>query len=107
MTPINNSDTAWLIVSDYNQENGKFYEELRDDILNYNINDWDFEYRIGGVVGAYEPISYRRLSRVGSNNHFDMVGACNLAESGVGGMGSPMRVGFKGTSCLVGGYDTN
>ncbi len=58
MTPINNSDTAWLIVSDYNQENGKFYEELREDILNVNMNDWYHEYltvapNVGGAGGFH------------------------------------------------------
>ncbi len=40
MIPINNSDTAWLVVSDYNQDNGKYYEELREDIISPNVNDW-------------------------------------------------------------------
>ncbi len=44
MNPINNSDTAWLIVSDYNQDNGKFYKELREDILNPETNRWEMEY---------------------------------------------------------------
>jgi hypothetical protein len=39
MIPINNSDTAWLIVSDYLQDNGKYFDELRNDILNPEIND--------------------------------------------------------------------
>jgi hypothetical protein len=43
MNPINNSDTAWLIVSDYNQDNDLFYEELREDILNPEMNDWYYE----------------------------------------------------------------
>ncbi len=58
MIPINNSDTAWLIVSDYNQENNKFYEGLREDVYNPNINDWIWVRRlrfgddaIGGVHG--------------------------------------------------------
>jgi hypothetical protein len=46
MTPINNSDTAWLIVSDYNQDNGKFYEELREDVLNPEVNQYHFEHTI-------------------------------------------------------------
>lgn len=40
MTPINNSDTAWLIVSDYNQEHDIPYEDLRNDIYCPSINDW-------------------------------------------------------------------
>jgi hypothetical protein len=46
MIPINNSDMAWLIVSDYNQDNGKFYEELREDILNPDVNQYHFEHTI-------------------------------------------------------------
>ncbi len=38
MIPINNSDTAWLIVADYNQDNNLPYEELREDIVNPEIN---------------------------------------------------------------------
>jgi hypothetical protein len=41
--PINNSDTAWLIVSDWNQENGKFHEELREDVLEPAINNWYYK----------------------------------------------------------------
>ncbi len=52
MLPINNSDTAWLIVSDYNQENDKYYEELRDDIDNPEVNDWHINYRLIGVGSA-------------------------------------------------------
>jgi hypothetical protein len=44
MTPINNSDTAWLIVSDYNQDNDLYHEELRDDILDPDVNQqWSCE----------------------------------------------------------------
>jgi hypothetical protein len=49
MTPINNSDTAWLIVSDYNQDNDLSYEELREDILNPNVNGWDHQFYWSGV----------------------------------------------------------
>lgn len=54
MTPINNSDTAWLIVADYNQDNGRFHEELREDILNPEVNDWRAEYRADGVGGIWK-----------------------------------------------------
>lgn len=44
MTPINNSDLAWLIVSDYRQDHDILgAEELRDDINNPEINVWIFE----------------------------------------------------------------
>jgi hypothetical protein len=46
MTPVNNSDTAWLIVSDYNQDNGLPYECLREDVLNPDISQWTFEWRL-------------------------------------------------------------
>ena len=52
MTPINNSDTAWLITTDFNQDNGIFYEDLKEDILNPAINQWEFECKfVGGDVG--------------------------------------------------------
>ncbi len=45
MTPINNSDTAWLIVTDFNQDNGKFYADLRESIINPEIDQWCIEWR--------------------------------------------------------------
>lgn len=44
MVPVNNSDLAWLIVTDYNQENDLPYEDLRNDILNPEVNDWSIYY---------------------------------------------------------------
>ncbi len=55
MNPINNSDTAWLIVADYNQDNGRFHEDLREDVLNPEINDWKYDFISmsgGGSVGS-------------------------------------------------------
>lgn len=64
MIPINNSDLAWLVVSDYNQENEIFgVDELREDVYNPEISKWYFEYFIfqspgdnnlvvGGSVGG-------------------------------------------------------
>jgi hypothetical protein len=43
MLPINNSDTAWLIVADWNQDNGKFHEELMEDVLEPAINNWYYK----------------------------------------------------------------
>jgi hypothetical protein len=57
MIPINNSDTAWLIVSDYNQDNGKFYEDLRNDIYWPSINDDDVQS--GPKIGGYEYGHYK------------------------------------------------
>lgn len=65
MIPINNSDTAWLIVSDYNQENDLPYEDLREDILTSDGNQWHYEYlaiitdivKVWGQVGSIFAIS--------------------------------------------------
>ncbi len=43
MNPINNSDTAWLIITDYNQDNDIPYEDLKEDILNPNTNQFYYE----------------------------------------------------------------
>ncbi len=64
MLPINNSDTAWLIVSDYNQDNDLPHEELREDVLNPETNFWCWEWRfknmcrIGGVVGTDDNVGF-------------------------------------------------
>ncbi len=59
MTPINNSDTAWLIVSDYNQDNSIGYPDcLREDINNPEVNSWYYEFkRDYPSVGESAPIS--------------------------------------------------
>jgi hypothetical protein len=45
MLPINNSDIAWLIVSDYNQDNDiGFPDSLREDIVDPDINHWYWEW---------------------------------------------------------------
>jgi hypothetical protein len=59
MVPVNNSDTAWLIVSDYNQDNDLLYEDLREDVLNPDVSQWCYESRSNGVgfdvsaIGGY------------------------------------------------------
>jgi hypothetical protein len=53
MIPINNSDTAWLIVTDYNQDNGKFHEELREDVLDPDVHQWVYEHGDKDKVGSY------------------------------------------------------
>lgn len=45
MVPVNNSDLAWLITADYNQDNGKYHEELREDVINPDVNGGDWEFR--------------------------------------------------------------
>lgn len=58
MIPINNSDTAWLVVADWNQENGKYYEELRADVYSIETDQWHCTWRsirvgtMGGVGGS-------------------------------------------------------
>ncbi len=87
MIPINNSDTAWLIVSDYNQENDKFYEDLREDVLNPTTNLWVWEYSllnagfgimefgVGSLGGGFE---------VGDRSCFED----QTASRSVGGLGN-------------------
>lgn len=55
MIPINNSDFAWLVVSDYNQDNNiGFPDELREDILDPQVNDWYYKNRSGpDCVGGF------------------------------------------------------
>ncbi len=71
MLPINNSDTAWLIVSDYNQDNAIGYPDcLREDIDSPNINEWNFEsygITVGGRMGEWVGDDVNHCSHVGSN----------------------------------------
>lgn len=57
MTPINNSDTAWLIVCDYNQDNDLPYEDLKEDILNPEVNS-DIN-NSSPKIGGYEYGHYK------------------------------------------------
>jgi hypothetical protein len=53
MVPINNSDTAWLILTDYNQDNDLPHEELREDIISPDVNSWYLEHvdiQVGGGI---------------------------------------------------------
>ena len=65
MTPINNSDTAWLIVSDYNQDNNLPYEDLREDILNPQINDDYFEDISSGVGDNHKGVAAMPVNNIG------------------------------------------
>lgn len=63
MIPINNSDLAWLITADYNQDNAIGYPDcLRDDIANPDINDWHYVYnddsRVGGMIIEHVGTAY-------------------------------------------------
>ena len=92
MIPINNSDTAWLIVSDFNQDNLIGYPDcLREDIYNPDVNDYYWEFTFTGVGGGgitvgvvfYSIINVgdRYNYLVGANGN---VGDCGL-EDYVGG----------------------
>lgn len=97
MIPINNSDLAWLVVSDFNQDNSIGYpDELREDVHSPEINNWCYEY-------------YPSPKYVGSA-HAEHVGGC-LNSSNVGhivGMRNRNNiVGGIGNSDLVGGNDSS
>jgi hypothetical protein len=99
MIPINNSDTAWLIVSDFNQDNDLPYKDLRDDILNCNVNEWACElnydlnvnYNIDGNIG--NRVGDEDTPEVGSDEYDFIIGSQDLngASSEVGVIGE--RVG--------------
>jgi hypothetical protein len=87
MIPINNSDTAWLIVSDYNQDNGLFYEELREDVFDPEISNWMFEYSNshegryvgsefigGGSLVGFESIGFERSGGIIGDTQGQWVG---------------------------------
>ena len=91
MTPINNSDTTWLIVTDYNQDNDLPYEELREDVYNPAINQWCYESSSQGVGG----VGY--ISDVG-------VGGVGVGDVGIGYVGD-VGIGYVGVGYVgVGGY---
>ncbi len=86
MIPINNSDTAWLIVSDWNQDNGRYHEELREGILNPETNQWHYNFRISGVgVGG-------GMSGLAGSDVWDLFGL-EVLEVGAGVDTSQLHVG--------------
>ncbi len=97
MIPINNSDTAWLIVADYNQDNGKYHQELREDVLNPDVSQWDHEIEntyiggsddsVGDIAGGSQFVGCDAIRVGGTHNMLGNLG------------GNP----HKGT--LVGGND--
>ncbi len=99
MIPINNSDTAWLVVSDYNQENGKYYEDLREDIYNPNVNDWNWAYAFTGVGISISPVGNDILVRVGC---IDTVGT-NIVHGTI--FGPDLGPCYYTTGIWVGGND--
>ncbi len=98
--PINNSDTAWLIVSDYNQDNNLLYDELREDILDPEIDQWHtaLQHRAFDGVGT-------RGNGVGTLNEGRsmLVGA----EDHLGGMGPVIPNIYNVFGHLVGGNAPN
>jgi hypothetical protein len=50
MIPINNSDTAWLITADFNQDNNLPYLDLIEDINNPETDQWSIENRNDLVI---------------------------------------------------------
>ncbi len=77
MIPINNSDTAWLITADFNQDNNKFYLDLIEDIYCPSINDWYFEslgtfdLAVGFVSNAVGTPVNGWFSKVGTPPNFN------------------------------------
>ena len=96
LIPINNSDTAWLIVADFNQDNSIGYPDcLRDDIISPNINDWDHHEYVG---------NFNKLGHgVGSVFGCGKVGNRSTSDNMVG-MTISVGVGGTGCSFLVGGH---
>ncbi len=90
MIPINNSDTAWLIVADYNQDNDLPYEDLRDDILNCNVNDWSSSF-------PYHYCAERIFCSGEASGMTDKVGGYNCDSNKVG---DNSNIGWVGTRTL-------
>ncbi len=100
MVPINNSDTAWLIVSDFLQDNGiGFPDELRKEILDPGEDQWHVLYmcnlmdRVGSGIGS-------RHVGVNSYIHVSMVGIGDDI-GGVDVNNGPINIGRESAS--VGG----
>jgi hypothetical protein len=79
MIPINNSDTAWLITTDYNQDNNLPYIDLRQDIISPDTNQWHYENGhdapqlgtlLDGVGTIYEYVGFENAIT------FPTVGGC-------------------------------
>ncbi len=103
MIPINNSDTAWLIITDYNQENSLPYEDLREDILNPEINQWAWEARSCYHDGK---------GRVGGGSNPDVDGSMNVGINKNHSYCDSIGWAFNNNGILVGGnserqHDTN
>ncbi len=92
MIPINNSDTAWLIVSDYNQDNLIGHpDSLRNDIANPAINQWDWDFKF---IGPFT-IGHDRLGTA-----FEFMGDVGSSYGSLVGD----RLGSDENTSRVGGY---
>jgi hypothetical protein len=93
MIPINNSDTAWLIVSDYNQDNAIGYPDcLREDIVNPDINVWHYVRDSSDRVGSREAFQVGTIymgdsDEVGGSNYVVGGGAEPVVGSNQGYIG--------------------
>jgi len=75
MIPINNSDTAWLITADFNQDNNLPYEELKEDIISPDVNLW--------VCENHPIFNFPELCRKGNNIVYGgIVGSESLFDVG-------------------------
>jgi hypothetical protein len=86
--PINNSDTAWLIVSDYNQDNSIGYPDcLREDIACPDVDWWFQEAPISGVGTsgtAFKFVADLTRRHVGCEHTFHVGSAAINGGEGVG-----------------------
>jgi hypothetical protein len=93
MIPINNSDTAWLIVTDYLQDNDLPYLDLRNDIISPDVNQWiwddpDMGITVGdkfNLTGTRQTICGSNL--VGNDYHIDDMRFSNGNVGGEFGIG--------------------
>ncbi len=98
MIPINNSDTAWLIVSDYNQDDNIPFNDLREDIVDPDIDRWHWAWNTySSIIGGVEYMIEMN----------DEVG-CGLNYQ-VGGIGYGQTMHLAGSQIVlgnrVGGHD--
>lgn len=57
MIPVNNSDLAWLVIADYNQDNNiGFPDELREDVYNPEVDQSTWESPRTNHIGGYSHI---------------------------------------------------
>lgn len=99
MIPINNSDIAWLITADYNQDNDiGFPEALRQDVLNPEINEFTYEHYMLCVLKK------NFLIKAGGNTLLDHWGNSVGADFNLELYGLGEKVGWNSAlSMAVGG----